>query len=196
MPAGLKIALRLSPVEGLKTKKNDLSVHKQMENSNMKIKMILVALAVTSCGKPTATSSIKDDTGPSQLSLCATYVASEDLTELKSVNPFTETVSNLEKAMIQTVVLINNTSTPVTPDEAVDIFSDRDNRGTLGGTVTYFKINHYGREKTLANVSFYPGDNEYGALFQIWAYGHGDRSAASMIGTIEDSDIYCLTPAN
>jgi hypothetical protein len=161
----------------------------------MKMKMILVALAVTACGKPAATSSVKDNVVSTPVSLCATYAKTEDLVAFKSVTPFEETVTDLEKAMIQTAVLMTDSATAVTPDQALDIFSDKENGGSLGGSVSYFKVNHAGKEKTLANVTFYPGDNEYGALFQIWTYSDGNLSAG-MIGTIEDSDIYCLTPAN
>jgi len=169
--------------------------YKQMEFQDMKIRMILVALAVTACGQQTATSSIKDDSVARQPSLCETYAATEDMIAYKSVNPLDEAVSDLEKVMIQTAVLVTGLSAPVTPDQAVDIFSDRENGGSLGGTVSYYKIMHRGSEKTLANVTFYPGDNEYGSLFQIWTYGAGSQSAG-IIGTIGDSDIYCLTPAN
>ena len=96
--------------------------------------------------------------------------------------------------MIQTAVLMTDSSTPVTPDQAVDIFADKENDGTLGGTVAYYKVKQGSNEKTLANVTYYPGDNEYGALFQIWTFSSGFQSVG-MIGTIGDSDIYCLTPA-
>ncbi len=160
----------------------------------MKIKLIFIALAVTACGKPTATSSIKDDSVTAQSSLCATYAKTDDLVAFKSVNPFDQAVSDLEKAMIQTAVLMTDT-TAVTPDQAVEIFADKEHGGSLGGTVAYYKVTHGGNEKTLANVTYYPGDNEYGALFQIWTWSNGNQSAG-MIGTIGDSDIYCLTPAN
>ena len=162
----------------------------------MKSQFILAALALTACGKPTTTASVvKDDSVTAQSSLCATYANTQDLVAFKSVNPLTETVSTMEKAMIQAAVLQTDNSTPVTPDEAIDIFSDKENGGSLGGTVSYFKVMHGGREKTLANVTYYPGDNEYGSLFQIWTFSDGSQHAG-MIGTIGDSDIYCLTPAN
>ena len=167
-----------------------------MEFLFMKSKLFLAALALTACGKPQTTASVvKDDSVNAQSSLCATYAKTQDLVSFKSVNPLTETVSTVEKAMIQAAVLNNDNSTPVTPDEAIDIFSDKENGGSLGGTVSYFKITHNGKEKTVANATYYPGDNEYGALFQIWTYSDGSQHAG-MIGTIGDSDIYCLTPAN
>ncbi len=162
----------------------------------MKSQLILATLALTACGKPTTTASVvKDDSVTPQTSLCATYANTGDLVAFKSVNPLTESITTMEKAMIQAAVLHTDNSTPVTPDEAVDIFSDKENDGSLGGKVSYFKVKHGGNEKTLANVTYYPGDNEYGALFQIWTYSDGSQYAG-MIGTIGDSDIYCLTPAN
>ncbi len=68
----------------------------------MKSKLFLAALALTACGKPQTTASVmKDDSVNKQYSLCATYAKTQDLVSFKSVNPLTETVSTVEKAMIQ-----------------------------------------------------------------------------------------------
>lgn len=155
--------------------------------------MILMTLALSACGRaPVASNStVKDNTVVSNKSLCATY-ASEELDAYKTVNPFEEAVTASEKAMIQTAVLVSGHDTALTPDEALNIFADKDNDGSLGGFINYFKVTINGKEKTMASVAYYPGDNEYGALFQIYTYGDGATSA-SLIGTIGDSDVYCLT---
>lgn len=159
----------------------------------MKFKTILLTLALSACGRApvNAVSSVKDDTAAPSKSPCAVY-ASTELDAFKTVNPLNEAVTASEKAMIQTSVLVSGIDTPVTPDQALDIFTDKENGGSLGGAINYFKVTINGKEKTIAAVAYFPGDNEYGALFQIYTYGNGDTSA-SLIGTIGDSDVYCLT---
>jgi hypothetical protein len=159
----------------------------------MKFKLILMTLALSACGRApvTTSSSLKDDTATTTKSACAVY-ASTTLDAYKTVNPLSEAVTASEKAMIQTAVLVSGIDTPVTPDEALDIFTDKENDGSLGGAISYFKVTVNNKEKTIASVAYFPGDNEYGALFQIHTYGNGDTSA-SLIGTIGDSDVYCLT---
>jgi|GEM_PF-2886174 len=163
----------------------------------MKSVILVSVLAFSACGLPGAksqspASQLKDETATSE-SLCAAWGRHENLSAFKIVKPFSEAVSDLEKAMIQVAVMQTDSSTPVTPDQAVDIFADRDNGGSLAGEVSYFKMRHGRGEKTLALATYYPGDNEYGALFQVWTFENGTQQVG-MIGTIGDSDLYCLTP--
>ncbi len=154
----------------------------------MKTKLFVAVLALSGCGQAAPTSTVNDSPSTA-LSLCETFAKSEDLAAFKVVKPAEEALSPMEKAMIQAAVLSTDL-TPVTPEQALDIFTDKDNGGSLGGDITYFKIQHNGREKLLANATYYPGDNEYGALFEVWTFDDGTQSAG-MIGEIGDSDVYC-----
>ena len=159
----------------------------------MKLRITLVlATLLASCGNQASkdsAASLKDET--TRESLCAAWGRQENLTAFKVVKPLENELTDVEKAMIQVAVMQSDSSTPVTPDQAVDIFSDRENGGSLGGDISYFKFRHGRSEKTVALATYYPGDNEYGALFEVWTFDNGSQNVG-MIGTIGDSDLYCL----
>ena len=120
-------------------------------------------------------------------SLCEMMAHDEGVQHVKTIEldgkPDVE-LKDVEKAMIQMSVLSSTGGQAYTPKEAVGIFTDTfDGRdGGLGGAISYFEVDG----KTVAKATFYPGDNEYGLLFRIY------KSYASQIGTVGDSDIYCL----
>lgn len=64
-----------------------------------------------------------------------------------------------------------------------DHYNDRDQEpGSNAGEIIYYKIEN----KTIALLHFYPGDNEYGAVYEISAQGKF-RS----IALINDGEIVC-----
>jgi hypothetical protein len=152
----------------------------------MKAIYIVATLAMTACGQsqPTA-STVKDATNAP--SLCEFWAKSDNLAASRVVQPRDQELSKFELGMVQHTVL-HVTGEPVTPAESLAIFTDADNGGSLGGQIEYYEIGG----KTLANVTYYPGDNEYGLLFQVWTFDDGSQSLG-MIGSIGDSDRYCLT---
>jgi len=162
----------------------------------MKTRIFVAALFLSACGQGVGNSassaSLADGPTPvAQESLCRTFTNLEEPTAERIVTPFTDAVSSVETAMIQMAVLSTDSTTPVTPDQALAIFADKDNEGSLGGTIEYFKVMHNNREKTVIRAVYFPGDNEYGVLFRQIVYGNG-QIHVGMIGTIGDSDVYCM----
>lgn len=113
-----------------------------------------------------------------------------DLSVERSVEAYGAQLSQVEIGMIQSVMLIDYVTVPVSADVAVKTFSDAENEGSNGGSLTYTKLVLNSRDVTVVRVTYYPGDNEYGALF---LYRQSEGSAhASLIGTVSDGDISCL----
>lgn len=164
-----------------------------------KATLIVFTLAATACGNAAndTPSAVKDDQpAPARTSLCEVYASStQNIDFYKVVDPTTDALSPSEEAMIQTAVIVGGMEDALTPDEAIDIFTDRENGGDLGGNISYAKLLVNGNEQVLARVTYYPGDNEYGALFRIWSYQDG-RTQHTFIGTVGDRDVYCLTYRN
>jgi len=67
--------------------------------------------------------------------------------------------------------------------------------GDLGGDIRYFQVKYKNgnksRTKNIAYVTYFPGDNEYGAIYYIYKSRSGSKYA-SLIGTVGDSDLYYL----
>jgi hypothetical protein len=126
------------------------------------------------------------------LSLCETALKRESLTS-SSVVEYGTTFSKQELSMIQSTVLLVNNDEPINIDPALDVFFDRvdGRRGSLGGSINYYSYHTpTGREKKMAVVTYYPGDNEYGAIFDILSYG--DLLRPSLAGLIHDGEVSCL----
>jgi hypothetical protein len=157
----------------------------------MKLKILLTSIVLTACGQtPTASQAQSSSNGTEQKSLCQSFAAIESPSSFKTTNPAQVTPSAVEMSMIQTTVLLSH-GEAVTPEQALDIFTDKENGGSLGGDITYYKVKRGNRQSTLAKVVYFPGDNEYGAIFEVWTFENGAQSSG-MIGKIGDSDLYCL----
>ena len=91
-----------------------------------------------------------------------------------------------EKQMIHLAVSQQSYLSGITREEAISNFADIGYDGlpsSNAGEIKYYKLN--GAE--MAIVHYYPGDNEFGAIFSIKP---GAR-APKMIATIDDSFITC-----
>lgn len=90
----------------------------------------------------------------------------------------------LEKEMIHLTVTLQDWLKGASRQEALKIFADiRENGqpGDLAGEILYFRIS--GKEYAFA--LYYPGDNEYGAYFEL------KGSSYKLIAEIHDSEIIC-----
>src|SRR5687768_12773363 len=116
----------------------------------MKLVALLSALAVTACGQNHQSSSIAGEPSTAApKSLCEAYAqataSEQELEAFKVVKPSESKLSPMELAMIQTAVLLVDTS-PVTPQAALDIFTDKENGGSLGGDISYSKLKVRGKD--------------------------------------------------
>jgi hypothetical protein len=121
-------------------------------------------------------------------SLCETYIQADENDLLQSVSvldPAVDDVSSYELGLIQSAVLFGDPSSPLTPQEALDIFLDKPH-GYNAGTIVYGSVAHGAKKFTAAKVIYYPGDNPYGAIFVIHS------AYADLLGIIRDGDITCL----
>lgn len=163
--------------------------------------VLTLATVSTACGSSgnTQTAKFSEDVPvPTNETTCSVYARDvESMRFNKTVDPARDDISDVEKAMIQTVALLTIRDRPLTPDEAVAIFTDRlDGRsGSLGGDISYAEILVNGAFQHIARVVYYPGDNEYGAIFRIRT-GHDGSFSAKIEAYIGDSDVYCLTYAD
>jgi hypothetical protein len=157
----------------------------------MKLKALLASVALTACGQaPVNSQAHSQSDSQNQKTLCQAFAELEEPVAATIMNPAQVQPSANELSMIQTTVLLSHVEA-VTPSQALDIFTDKENGGSLGGDISYFKIKQGNRTKTLAKVVYYPGDNEYGAIFEVWTFENGNQSSG-LIGKIGDSDLYCL----
>jgi hypothetical protein len=103
--------------------------------------------------------------------------------------------------MIQLAVLVNSVhyeDRPLGVEDTLEIFNDTygGRTGSLGGDISIFDLKaRSGKTQKVALVVYYPGDNEYGALFALNTYSDGVESS-SFIGTVGDSDVRCLNYVN
>ena len=131
--------------------------------------------------------------------LCSVFAKTRDsrnpvsVVSTKDVSKLTE----VQVKMIQLSVLVNDVhyeSRPLNVEDTIAIFNDTYNGrdGSLGGDISFYEIKAPGaKTKKIALVTYFPGDNEYGAVFAMNSYADG-HEAASFIGTVGDSDIACL----
>lgn len=92
--------------------------------------------------------------------------------------------TNVEKKMIYKVVALQEYLQPLTESEALEIFGDfyEGEQGFNAGEITYFRV---GR-KIIAQVRYWPGDNEYGAFVEVIG------SQVLVHAEIGDGEINCL----
>lgn len=109
----------------------------------------------------------------------------EQTLEEKNIRPYKiadnhKKLTASEKKLIHTTVSLEDWRGPLTTDEAIEAFFDfwEGEVGSLAGSIRYYKING----KSITLVSYYPGDNEYGAIF-----GENNK----LIARIGDSEIVC-----
>ncbi|MCX6118583.1 MAG: hypothetical protein NT027_13655 [Proteobacteria bacterium] len=134
-------------------------------------------------------------------SICEQFSNRDLLNSVKTVKPVFETLADHEVAMIQSAVLISSLEEAHSPKTAVEIFADTlgGRSGSLGGEINYYELmvstnNSSSSAKTFAVVTYYPGDNEYGAIFRIFKSEF--HVSPVLVGTITDSDVNCLVPVN
>ncbi|MCX6126014.1 MAG: hypothetical protein NTV34_14875 [Proteobacteria bacterium] len=106
-------------------------------------------------------------------------------------------LTEVQVKMIQLSVLVNDVhyeSRPLNLEDTIAIFNDTYNGrdGSLGGDISFYEVKAPGaKTKKIALVTYFPGDNEYGAVFAMNSYADGHETA-SFIGSVGDSDIACL----
>jgi hypothetical protein len=107
--------------------------------------------------------------------------AYKEIRRSEDLNKFTV----LEKKMIHQAVGLQRWREDLTQEQALLDFMDiRENEtlpGSLAGAIVYYSV----KGKTIALVSHYPGDNEYGAFFEV------KGSSFRVIAEIGDSFIEC-----
>jgi hypothetical protein len=92
--------------------------------------------------------------------------------------------SALEQQLIHEAVNLSSYRGPVSQSEALKIFGDFSSSqlpGYNAGEILYFSV----RGKELILVHYWPGENEYGAFFELSGTG------AKIVATVSDSFIEC-----
>lgn len=93
----------------------------------------------------------------------------------------------LEKNLIHLTITLQNWYVGVSREEAILTFSQLDEygeRGSNAGEVLYYQVG----SKNFVLVHYWPGDNEYGAFFELKVAG-----SYELKGRIIDGGIYCET---
>jgi hypothetical protein len=92
--------------------------------------------------------------------------------------------SALEKDMIHLAISLDNSLRGVTKEEALRKFADlyEGRQGSNAGEIVYLTIS----DKQYALVHYWPGENEYGAFFQLKT-----GRAFKLVAEITDSFIEC-----
>lgn len=94
--------------------------------------------------------------------------------------------TKIEKRMIRDAVASDGYWKDISISAAVEMFADKHEwsgglPGSNAGWISYFELN--GRR--LAKVVYFPGDNEYGAIFQVGSRGY------KMLSAVHDGDLSC-----
>lgn len=93
----------------------------------------------------------------------------------------------LEKNLIHLTITLQSWYVGVSREEAILTFShvnEYGERGPNAGEVLYYQIGH----KNFVLVHYWPGDNEYGAFYELKVAG-----SYELKGIIRDGGIYCET---
>jgi hypothetical protein len=119
-----------------------------------------------------------------------------DFKEMESLSS-PNRLTNLEKNFIHQVIIATqgillNQNEHLDVNKSLEIFFDRrrwdgqlsDINGDLAGSLTYYKLNSV----VCLKVSFYPGDNEYGLIFE--QKNSNNEKTFSRVAIIQDSEIY------
>lgn len=124
-------------------------------------------------------------------SLCESYAQQADadtVKTIKSVSSTSKKLTDAEKGMIQATILTGHAEKPLTAEEALAEFSD--DNGPNAGSLHYLEVKHNKHTFKVVRVTYYPGDNEYGAIFSLGSKG---TDYPGLIGLVGDGDISCLT---
>ncbi len=123
--------------------------------------------------------------------------AADELVTLSEVeNP--ESLTERQAALVHLSVMAVNTGQVFTLQQALDTFFDVEYSGDSAGSVLNIQLENqvtegpWGGVVSFNLVTYFPGDNEYGALFHTITYEDG-LVDSTLIGTVNDSDILCLT---
>jgi hypothetical protein len=81
-----------------------------------------------------------------------------------------------EKKMIHLTITFQDWLQGASLDEALKVF------GENYGEIIYYKV----EGRTIALVHYFPGDNEYGAFYEVRG-----RGAFKFLAQVQDGDIYC-----
>jgi len=127
--------------------------------------------------------------------LCQTYAAAgeKDLKVVKEVVAFKATLTKEQMGMIQATIVARNPAKPHSAEAALAEFTDKQNQGSNGGNLTYTEMKFGKRDATVVRVTYFPGDNEYGAIFKTWKSNKDEAGDfVDMIGFVSDGSIECL----
>lgn len=111
------------------------------------------------------------------------YLSEEDISVFKTSETHGK-FSPMEQRMIKEAVEADGFYPNITMKEALELFADKSSYRDIGynaGSIFYTRF----KNTVLAKVVYYPGDNEYGAIFEI----KGARFR--MITAINDGDLVC-----
>ncbi len=99
----------------------------------------------------------------------------------KSMNP--KRFTFIEKQMVHLTITLEGWLSGSTREEAIEIFGDyqEGKKGFNGGEILYFDISG----KQIALVHYWPGENEYGAFFEL------KNGAYKLLANVTDSYITC-----
>lgn len=111
------------------------------------------------------------------------YLSDEDIPVFKTSGTHGKFTS-LEQRMIKEAVEADGFYRDLNMKEALELFADKSEYREIGynaGSIFYTKF----KNSVLAKVVYYPGDNEYGAIFEI------KGTQFKKITAINDGDLVC-----
>ena len=124
-------------------------------------------------------------------SVCDTYAKSQTtLAPTQEMVAFGNTLTPDQLGLIQTATQIVNPMDAKSPNANLSEFSDVQGGGSSGGKLIYIDVTVDRTVHHVVRVVYYPGDNEYGALFELNTALN--RHWASLIGIVTDGDVSCL----
>ncbi len=99
----------------------------------------------------------------------------------KSTNP--KRFTFIEKQMVHLTITLESWLSGSTKEEAIEIFGDYHDgkKGFNAGEILYYEI----EGKQMALVHYWPGENEYGAFFEL------KNGAYKLLAEVTDSFITC-----
>lgn len=90
--------------------------------------------------------------------------------------------TSVEKNLIHRTVKNEKFYAHVSQAEALRIFADIDGGGYLAGKIVYILVGY----KTIVKVHYFPGDNEYGVIYE-----QKYQADFKKVAEIKDGDIFC-----
>ncbi|HXH74665.1 MAG TPA: hypothetical protein VNJ08_06845 [Bacteriovoracaceae bacterium] len=111
--------------------------------------------------------------------LCAFQETSELNLEILKASQNPKRFTFAEKNLIHRTIALQSMYEGISKAEALVLFKE----GSSDGEITYFQMG----DKQMILVHYWPGDNEYGAFYQIKPTG-----TAKLIARVGDSFISCI----